>query len=92
MGERERERLERAGVLYSYYRLFAEVTYLSDTPHAKSFIMTSNQESKEYTEKGKKTREQTVISQALVGNLGSGAARSARRRGRGELVCRWPRS
>ena len=31
--ERERERLERAGVLYSNYRLFAEVTYLSDTAH-----------------------------------------------------------
>ena len=35
MGEKERERQERAGVLYSYYRLFAEVVCLSDTPHAK---------------------------------------------------------
>ena len=31
VGERERERLKRAGMLYSNYRLFAEVVCLSDT-------------------------------------------------------------
>ena len=36
-GERE-ERLERAGMLYSNYRLFAEVVCLSDTPHAKKML------------------------------------------------------